>query len=362
MTRCRGRSAVGRPRMAIAQRAPGAVPLDDLDCQRSARRRAVRGSALSARARAASAEARTSSRRARAPAGAFVGRAGEVGGRDAAPDAGGAAGVAAAVGVEDRARRASANATTRRPSAATAAAATAPSATCASRAGSYSWQCVVEQRSKPSSACRPRFERRVGPRDRPPAPRASARPTRVVAGCRGGPRDSAAAARSPRAATSRTTSAAPSRTCTRTRLRRRRARQSPRRSSHAEAAAAQPADASGGTDRPAHPAKHRADREQLTARLTPSVYRSFSVVHLAHMARILVIDDDQGVRDSMARMLRGAGYTVRDGNQRAKRVSSCAPRQRLRRHPLGHADAGPVRHRRAAAAARRPRRLRRSSS
>ena len=28
------------------------------------------------------------------------------------------------------------------------------------------------------------------------------------------------------------------------------------------------------------------------------------------MSRILVIDDDQGVRDSMARMLRGAGYTV----------------------------------------------------
>ena len=28
------------------------------------------------------------------------------------------------------------------------------------------------------------------------------------------------------------------------------------------------------------------------------------------MARILVIDDDQGVRDSMARMLRGAGYNV----------------------------------------------------
>jgi two-component system, OmpR family, alkaline phosphatase synthesis response regulator PhoP len=28
------------------------------------------------------------------------------------------------------------------------------------------------------------------------------------------------------------------------------------------------------------------------------------------VSRILVIDDDQGVRDSMARMLRGAGYTV----------------------------------------------------
>src|SRR5258707_14790689 len=28
------------------------------------------------------------------------------------------------------------------------------------------------------------------------------------------------------------------------------------------------------------------------------------------MPRILVIDDDQGVRDSMARMLRGAGFSV----------------------------------------------------
>ena len=28
------------------------------------------------------------------------------------------------------------------------------------------------------------------------------------------------------------------------------------------------------------------------------------------MARILVIDDDQAVRDSMARMLRGAGFAV----------------------------------------------------
>ena len=28
------------------------------------------------------------------------------------------------------------------------------------------------------------------------------------------------------------------------------------------------------------------------------------------MARILVIDDDPGVRESMSRMLRGAGYTV----------------------------------------------------
>ena len=35
-----------------------------------------------------------------------------------------------------------------------------------------------------------------------------------------------------------------------------------------------------------------------------------SGVHLAPVSRILVIDDDQGVRDSMARMLRGAGYAV----------------------------------------------------
>ena len=30
------------------------------------------------------------------------------------------------------------------------------------------------------------------------------------------------------------------------------------------------------------------------------------------MARILVIDDDPGVRESMSRMLRGAGHTVQD--------------------------------------------------
>src|SRR5262245_19209575 len=40
------------------------------------------------------------------------------------------------------------------------------------------------------------------------------------------------------------------------------------------------------------------------------LYRRFSVIHLAPVSRILVIDDDQGVRDSMARMLRGAGYSV----------------------------------------------------
>src|SRR5450759_2934098 len=39
-------------------------------------------------------------------------------------------------------------------------------------------------------------------------------------------------------------------------------------------------------------------------------YRPVSVIHLALVSRILVIDDDQAVRDSMARMLRGAGYNV----------------------------------------------------
>src|SRR5207253_2424831 len=44
--------------------------------------------------------------------------------------------------------------------------------------------------------------------------------------------------------------------------------------------------------------------------VSTSTYRKFSVIHLAFVARILVIDDDQAVRDSMARMLRGAGFTV----------------------------------------------------
>ena len=36
------------------------------------------------------------------------------------------------------------------------------------------------------------------------------------------------------------------------------------------------------------------------------------------MSRILVIDDDPGVRDSMARMLRGAGLYGRDGRDRRR--------------------------------------------
>ena len=39
------------------------------------------------------------------------------------------------------------------------------------------------------------------------------------------------------------------------------------------------------------------------------------------MARILVIDDDPGVRESMARMLRGAGYTVQSPRERRGRRS-----------------------------------------
>ena len=39
-------------------------------------------------------------------------------------------------------------------------------------------------------------------------------------------------------------------------------------------------------------------------------YRPLRDIHLAPVARILVIDDDQGVRESMSRMLRGAGFNV----------------------------------------------------
>src|SRR5258708_22122297 len=40
------------------------------------------------------------------------------------------------------------------------------------------------------------------------------------------------------------------------------------------------------------------------------------------MARILVIDDDQGVRDSMARMLRGAGFNVETASTGEEGVSA----------------------------------------
>src|SRR5262245_7187054 len=56
---------------------------------------------------------------------------------------------------------------------------------------------------------------------------------------------------------------------------------------------------------------HRTSRSPGTpCTFGTTFYRPLAVIHLPPVSRILVIDDDQGVRDSMARMLRGAGYAV----------------------------------------------------
>ena len=68
------------------------------------------------------------------------------------------------------------------------------------------------------------------------------------------------------------------------------------------------------------------------------------------MARILVIDDDSGVRESMARMLRGAGYTVLAAAS-GEEGFDLARGDAFDVDPVGHADARPVRPRRAAQAA-----------
>src|SRR5829696_4856604 len=100
--------------------------------------------------------------------------------------------------------------------------------------------------------------------------------------------------------TSRTTTADPSRTCTR-RVFGAADRATPEGNVTCTGPPAQPA----ASVRIAMP---RARRTFST--ISTSYYRLFSGIHLASVPRILVIDDDQGVRDSMARMLRGAGFNV----------------------------------------------------
>src|SRR6187200_1856921 len=52
-------------------------------------------------------------------------------------------------------------------------------------------------------------------------------------------------------------------------------------------------------------------RRRAPINASHSSYRLRPMVKLARfMARILLVDDDQGVRESTARMLRSAGYTV----------------------------------------------------
>ena len=71
------------------------------------------------------------------------------------------------------------------------------------------------------------------------------------------------------------------------------------------------------------------------------------------MSRILVIDDDHGVRDSMERMLRSAGYTVQSARRPAKKASSWRAAAPSTSSLSDMRMPGHLRPRRAAAAARR---------
>ena len=97
------------------------------------------------------------------------------------------------------------------------------------------------------------------------------------------------------------------------------------------------------------------DRPRRANSSRPS-YRLGPMIKLARlMARILVIDDDPGVRESTGRMLRGGAIPCRR-SATGEEGFDLATRRRVRRHPVRHADARPLRHRRAAQAPRRARR------